>query len=438
MTWPLKPLGEMAETALGKMLDNGRLNGFTRVPYLRNVNVQWGRIDTEDLRTMELADGDRIRFGVSAGDLLVCEGGDVGRCAIWRGSDIYMAYQKALHRIRPGPQLKAAFLRYLLEHHSYTGALTRLSTGSTIAHLPQQQLRRVLVPAATMTEQHRVVEILEDHLSRLDAADKYVSETRARLSRLREQLVIGAVTGSGVNTQRMSSPLPAVGTSDGDLAQLPVDWKWQRLGDITDVVGGVTKDAKKQGDPSFVDVPYLRVANVQRGALRLNDVTSIRVSPAKAESLRLRPGDVLLNEGGDRDKLARGWVWNGEIAGCIHQNHVFRARPHEGVDPYFLSWCANTIGGQWAERNGRQSVNLASISLSVIRKMPIIVPPPGTAAQIVRDLHDQLHELDRTSDAIVAASQSSAALRRAVLAAAFSGKLTGRSTDAEVIEELAQ
>ncbi|MGH8931455.1 MAG: hypothetical protein ACRDZO_12725 [Egibacteraceae bacterium] len=89
------------------------------------------------------------------------------------------------------------------------------------------------------------------------------------------------------------------------------DWPWTTLGEIAELKGGVTKDSKRQHDHSFVEVPYLRVANVQRGCLDLREVATIRVAPEKAKLLRLQYGDVLLNEGGDRDKLGRGWVWQG-------------------------------------------------------------------------------------------------------------------------------
>ena len=91
--WKVVPLGEVADTTLGKMLDGGKIRRLPNVPYLRNVNVQWGRIDTDDLLTMELADGDRERFAVQPGDLLVCEGGEIGRAAIWNGRTEYLAFQ---------------------------------------------------------------------------------------------------------------------------------------------------------------------------------------------------------------------------------------------------------------------------------------------------------------------------------------------------------
>lgn len=168
----------------------------------------------------------------------------------------------------------------------------------------------------------------------------------------------------------------------------------------------------------------MRVANVQRGRLDLRVISRIRVPPAKLEQLRLQPGDVLLNEGGDRDKLGRGWVWSGEIADCITQNHVFRARPRlDVIHPKLLSWSANTLGGPWCERNGKQSVNLASISLKRIRLMPVPVPPLDMQQGMVERL-ERVHEHSaRLTAAIDAQLACAAGLRRSLLSAAFSGRL---------------
>jgi type I restriction enzyme S subunit len=145
------------------------------------------------------------------------------------------------------------------------------------------------------------------------------------------------------------------------------------LGAIADVAGGITKDKKKEdARTGFVEVPYLRVANVQRGFLNLSTMTSIKVPVAAAERLRLQPGDVLMNEGGDRDKLGRGWIWEGQVADCVHQNHVFRARIHdEGFEPRFVSLWANTFGQRWFFENGGQTTGIASISLSTLKRFPV-------------------------------------------------------------------
>ncbi len=183
--WRTVTLVEVADTALGKMLDKARPKGSIAVPYLRNVNVQWGRINTHDVLTVDLNEDERDRFALVPGDLLVCEGGDIGRAAIWHGGREYMAFQKALHRVRSRGDLDLRWLRYLLEHYALKGVLAERATGSTILHLPQQQLRRLPVPLPPLAEQRRVVETLEDHLSRLDAAGGDLSGARRRADRLK-------------------------------------------------------------------------------------------------------------------------------------------------------------------------------------------------------------------------------------------------------------
>lgn len=365
------------------------------------------RIDYQDFLTLE-SNGCRPRRG----DVLFSKDGTVGKVATVR-DDREFVVLSSLAILRPSERILPQYLTLALTAPRVQQQVLAARSGTALRRVVLRSLRPVRIPLPEVGVQRRIVEILEDHLTHLDAAADYESAALRR------------------------ADLPDAGTQDGELAPLPEGWAWQRLGDIAEVVGGVTKDSKKQSLAGMVEVPYLRVANVQRGALRLDDVTSIRVSPQKADTLKLRAGDVLLNEGGDRDKLARGWVWQDEIPKCIHQNHVFRARLQIGLDPYFLSWTANTFGGRWAERNGKQSVNLASISLSMIRRMPVIVPPDGVSASIVADLHDLLEELDRLQRSVLESQARKDGLRRAILAAAFEGKLTGRHTDTEVIQEMA-
>jgi type I restriction enzyme S subunit len=193
----------------------------------------------------------------------------------------------------------------------------------------------------------------------------------------------------------------------------------------------VTKDSKRQSDPSFIEVPYLRVANVQRGRLDLSEVATIRIHPDKAKALRLEAGDVLLNEGGDRDKLGRGWVWENQIADCIHQNHVFRARLNDDFDPYFVSTHANTWGRAWFEEHGRQTTNLASINLGTLKQLPVPAPPRAEQDAIVAELQRSAEAQSRLLASIDQAFSRARVLRRAILAAAFLGQLVPQDPDDE-------
>src|SRR4051794_17800227 len=114
--------------------------------------------------------------------------------------------------------------------------------------------------------------------------------------------------------------------SKNGLSELPPGWVWARLSDIAEIKGGLTKGQKRKPDDFLRTVPYLRVANVQRGFLDLSEVKEIEATDVEVREMKLVPGDVLFTEGGDRDKLGRGWIWRGEILECVHQNHIFRAR----------------------------------------------------------------------------------------------------------------
>ncbi|MCE4948750.1 hypothetical protein LVX13_37540 [Streptomyces albulus] len=195
---------------------------------------------------------------------------------------------------------------------------------------------------------------------------------------------------------------------------------------MADVAGGVTKDSKRQADSTYPDVPYLRVANVQREHLDLEQLAVIRVKPEQAERYRLQPGDVLMTEGGDRDKLGRGWVWEGQIHGCIHQNHVFRARIRSSaVAPTLLARYVNSLARPWLEANATQSVNLASISISKIKQLPVPVPPSAEQLRILAALEGRLARLDVSAKQLNSVLADLDRLAAAVLDGVATGTLLG-------------
>lgn len=209
------------------------------------------------------------------------------------------------------------------------------------------------------------------------------------------------------------------------LPPVPPGWRWVPLSAIAKIDGGITKDQKRKRTPSMREVPYLRVANVQRGYLDLAEVKTILADADEIENLRLQVGDILFNEGGDRDKLGRGWVWNDELVECIHQNHVFRARPNLSVvEPKFVSLHGNFFGQQWFTRTGKQTTNLASINKGVLSRFPIPVPPLDEQRRIVAKIEELFSDLDAGVVALQRAKANLKRYRAAVLKAAVEGKLT--------------
>ena len=262
------------------------------------------------------------------------------------------------------------------------------------------------ISIAPSAEQERIVAAIEEHFSRLDAAETALDSAGTRLCALQRSAA----------TRLFDRP----------------DWPWTVLGEVAALKGGITKDSKREADPRYVEYPYLRVANVQRGFLDLSEVTTIRADRDKAEKLVLQPGDILFTEGGDRDKLGRGWVWDGQIANCIHQNHVFRARLTNGdFDPRFVSVHANTWGQQWFETHGKQTTNLASINLTTLKSFPVPAPPLDEQRAIVNELQSIRRSQDRLQADLDRAERCSKTLRSAVLSSAFLGRLVPQNPNDE-------
>jgi len=208
-----------------------------------------------------------------------------------------------------------------------------------------------------------------------------------------------------------------------NLPELPQGWLWVRLDTIAALKGGITVDNKRK-DSTARPVAYLRVANVQRGHLNLTELKEIDAPQADIERLRLLFGDILFNEGGDRDKLGRGWIWEGQLAECIHQNHVFRARPFlKGESSKIISWWGNSFGKDYFLRVGKQTTNLASINLSKLSEFPVPLPPEDEQHYIEAEVERCLSITEGLEVTVKTNLKRAERLRQAILQQAFSGGL---------------
>jgi len=192
--WREVALGEVAETQLGKMLNSKKQTGTASMPYLRNINLRWGGFDLTDVKEMDIFSDEFDQFTLRNGDLLICEGGEPGRCAVWKRNET-MAFQNAMHRVRPHSDLSTEFLALQIEALVKNGELDHLFSGVTIKHFSQQKLRSVEVALPPLTEQERIVEILEEQFSRLDSALKVANQLESRIASERRSLLHSAFTG---------------------------------------------------------------------------------------------------------------------------------------------------------------------------------------------------------------------------------------------------
>jgi type I restriction enzyme S subunit len=195
-----------------------------------------------------------------------------------------------------------------------------------------------------------------------------------------ESFVSKLLTDGVSDTARESKALPGVGT-------VPADWEVSPLGTVAEVGSGVTLGRRLNGSP-VVEVPYLRVANVQDGYTDLREVKKTKLLESEVDRLLLRAGDVLMTEGGDFDKLGRGTVWQGEIEPCSFQNHIFRVRVRDDLlDPRFLAVITQSrYARAYFALNSKQTTNLASINSTQLKAFPVVRPPVAEQRRIVNVL----------------------------------------------------
>ncbi|WP_329738620.1 restriction endonuclease subunit S [Collinsella sp. CM84Y_54] len=325
--WVWARLAGVASIQLGKMLDKQKNEGEP-VPYLGNANVQWGEFDLANIKTMRMNEADRAKFALANGDLIVCEGGVPGRCAIWT-SNKTMYYQKALHRVRCDKRLLLntyceLYIRLIVQSHIWDGCFT----GTTIKHLPAQTLSSWVLPVPPLAEQRRIVERvnelmplveeygkLEDAREELDAtlpgrlrksvlqmavqgklvsqdpADEPASALLERIREQRRQLIAEkkmkapkggeSVIFRGSDGRRYEKRIDAKGREsdptcieDEILFEIPDSWEWARLESIISLLSGTDLKPNQYND-RHEGIPYLTGAsNFLDGSLIENRWTS--------------------------------------------------------------------------------------------------------------------------------------------------------------------
>ena len=347
--------------------------------------------------------------------------------------------------------LHSSYLYYFLQ--TKYGLINKNPRGIGIPHIDPEVFWTINIPIPPLPEQHRIVIKIEELLTQLDAGVASLKKVQAQLKRYRQAVLKAAFEGrltlgwrekhkgeiepAGVLLERIKKINNGTGINDNspmdltDLTALPENWIWTRLDNLTHIKGGITKDGKRiVNEGRFV--PYLRVANVQNGYLDLNEIKFIEASEVEIRELSLKKGDILFTEGGDRDKLGRGWIWYDELPECIYQNHIFRARIYlDEISSKYISWFGNTHSQKYFMKKGKQTTNLASINLTQLRAFPVALPPVEEQRAIVLEIEHHLSQIDHLEKTIATSLRQAETLRQSILKQAFEGRLVPQDPNDE-------
>lgn len=278
------------------------------------------------------------------GTVLLSSRAPIGHVAI---NTVPMATNQGFKSLVPGSRIDPKFLYHWLK--SNTTYLQSLGNGATFKELSKQTTEKIEIPVPPLDEQRRIAAIL-DHADALRAKRRQVL---AHLDTL---------------TQSIFHDMFATVAADAT------------VGEVAEIQGGLQVSSKRAGLP--VEAPYLRVANAQRGRLDLSEVKTIRGTHAEIERTTLVAGDLLFVEGHANPlEIGRVALWAGEIAGCVHQNHLIRSRldPSRALPIFAATWLNSDLGAAHFRRAGRTTSGLNTISASTVRSAPL--PLPNLARQ---------------------------------------------------------
>ena len=270
----------------------------------------------------------------------------------------------------PSPETTARYLSYLLHTWDVLQHAKDTTRGTNHPRTKWSSLATLELPVPSLEHQTAISEILGMIRESVESRRFELEIEQEMKSALTDQLIHRGTRGRETKEEKQG--------------QIPANWKVEKLNTVADVQTGVTKGRKVTPEEG-VEVPYLRVANVQDGYLDLTEIKTITIRENELDRFSLLPGDVLMTEGGDIDKLGRGFIWRGQIDPCIHQNHVFAVRPHPSVvAPEFLAYF---VQSSWAKGYflsvGHRTTNLASINSTKLKALPTVVPPMEEQREIV-------------------------------------------------------
>ena len=285
---------------------------------------------------------------VPAGTVLMTSRATIGYTAV---AAVPMATNQGFANLICGNRLLPEYLAFWLQ--GQRGHFIQLAGGTTFKELPKSTLKKVRIPLPPLDEQRRIVDILN---------------RAARIETLRRRAA-----------ERLREFVPALFVRMfGDPAENPMAWPQRRVGDLCNVQGGLQVTKKRNVHP--LETPYLRVANVLRDRLVLDDIKLIRLTEAELTRTRLLRGDLLIVEGhGNAAEIGRVAVWNGQIETCVHQNHLIRARPDRTllVPGFAAAYLNSSSGRQHLLRRGKTTSGLTTITTSDVKDCTILAPPVG-------------------------------------------------------------
>jgi restriction endonuclease S subunit len=467
--WLEVAVGDAGAVQLGAQKAAPRNTGYSKTKYLRSANVTAEGLDLTDVYEMEFSPTARDFYSLRNGDVLIVEGSgsssQVGRSAIWADELPRCCFQNSIIRFRSHLVIPR-YARAVFRHYQFAGTFGRVARGIGIQHLGASRFAAMPFPLPPHLEQERIVSELDRRLAHLEEASASLQSALQNIRTQRRGVLAAAVSGALVQpadvqvrrrdtTSPRSAPAEMMSTSNAQLTialddqinrelerhslspTLPNGWKWIHVGQAGELRMG------RQVAPKYREGPrqrkYLRVGNVFDGRIDTTDVKSMSFSATEFAQYRLRPRDILINEGQSFDLVGRTAMFSGELSAVAFQNHLIRFRAFPGVIPeYALLVFRHYFHSGQFRKIARGSTNLSNLGIRRVEQMPFPLPPEAEQARIVQAASERLTGLDRHEKAVHSAIDQFDVLKKELFAMAVTGQLVPQAANDEPASRLIQ
>lgn len=419
--WKWVRLPEVGTSSLGKTLNKG-LDAGKEVPYLCNINVYWDGISLNQIKTAKFSEADKEKYLLHREDLLVCEGGDVGRSAVWnRNTEMY--YQNALHCVRFFGTINPYYFKYCLELYKYNRILEKASKGMTIKHLVQGALHAIPFPLPPPTEQHRIVAKIEEllpHIDRYAVAYEKLEQFNAKFPEdMKKSILQYAIQGKLVEQRpeegtgeelyqriraekkrlikegkiRKEKPLPEI-AEDEIPFDIPGSWKWVRFSELMNSMStGPFGSMLHKADYVSNGIPLVNPANIINGSIIASDKMMVSEETAKRlSSYALETGMIVM---GRRGEMGRCAVVGQEENGWLCGTGSFFMLPSSCVFVNYLSMFITTSYVKGYLSGASVGTTMSNLNHKILNNMPVPLPPLAEQKRIVAKLEEILPLCER-------------------------------------------
>ncbi len=372
--WDLVRLGDLFDVQQGKALSARSRTDGSMKPFLRTSNVSWGRFDLGTLDTMGFRPEETERLALKRGDLLVCEGGDIGRTAVWGGEVPDCYYQNHLHRLRARSAMVCPefFMYWLQAAFTLFGIYAGTGNKTTIPNLSRSRLASLTVPVPPFPEQLGIAQILSALQQAIDTTEAVITA----IKELKRSLIRHLVTWGPVPL--MQTHLVAV--KETEIGAMPEDW---RVAPLHKVLSNTQYGLSQRGERTG-EVPILRMNNLQDGSLDTRDLQYVHLSSA-LEKFKLNAGDVLFNRTNSQDLVGKVALFEAQ-GQFVFASYLIRLVCNTAVlVPEYLSYYLNCDEVQRRLKGlATRGVSQSNISASKLRSFLVAIPPVHEQRRIAR------------------------------------------------------